>query len=393
MVNTLCIAGAGSGKTEKIITESIAEIERGGKVLVVTYTTSNQHELRRRFLSAFGGHSDRFMVKGLFSFYLEDMVRPYQQALFTQRINNIFFNDQNPHLRAGTHYMLSGRKEQFPDKSYNPRHFLTSCKTKAHTGFLAKLATRVAQATKNATAVRLGEVYSKIYFDEVQDLVGWDYDVLKFLSKEMESPITCVGDFRQTVYKTTFGQKKPKTAEDKIAAFKSMGFTEESLTLNYRSIQTICTIADEVHKGAYQDSKSAVASIPADYLNHAGLYIVKESDVIDYIAAYDPMVLRWGVTSGTKIIPTNARCYNFGASKGLSFERVLILLTPKQLNFILDGAAPFPPKDEMAQNKLYVAITRARFSLGFIVPDNKAKGLRLPVWKKPIIESALVSIL
>lgn len=70
MVNTLCIAGAGSGKTEKIITESIAEIERGGKVLVVTYTTSNQHELRRRFLSAFGEYSDRFMVKGLFSFVL-----------------------------------------------------------------------------------------------------------------------------------------------------------------------------------------------------------------------------------------------------------------------------------------------------------------------------------
>lgn len=385
LVNTLCIAGAGSGKTEKIITESIAEIERGGKVLVVTYTTSNQHELRRRFLSAFGGYSDRFMVKGLFSFYLEDMVRPYQQALFTQRISNIFFNDQNPHLRAGTHYMLSGRKEQFPDKSYNPRHFLTSCQTKAHTGFLAKLATRVAHATKNATAVRLGEVYSKVYFDEVQDLVGWDYDVLKFLSKKMKSPITCVGDFRQTVYDTTFGQKKPKTAEDKIAAFKSMGFTEESLTLNYRSIQTICTIADEVHQGTYQESKSAVASIPPEFTSHIGACIVKESDVIAYIEAYDPMLLRWSVASGAKIIPENARCYNFGSSKGLGFERVLILPTSKQLNFILDGSATFSANDELAQNKLYVAITRARFSLGFIVPDSKVEGLRLPVWEKPII--------
>jgi len=49
---------------------------------VVTYTTSNQQELRRRFLAAFGKHSDRFVVKGLFSFCLEDMVRPYQQVLF-----------------------------------------------------------------------------------------------------------------------------------------------------------------------------------------------------------------------------------------------------------------------------------------------------------------------
>ena len=49
---------------------------------MVTYTTSNQQELRRRFLAAFGKHSDRFVVKGLFSFCLEDMVRPYQQVLF-----------------------------------------------------------------------------------------------------------------------------------------------------------------------------------------------------------------------------------------------------------------------------------------------------------------------
>ena len=62
--NVLCIAGAGSGKTHKVITESIAEIERGGKVLVVTYTTSNQQELRARFIKLFGRSSDRFVVKG-----------------------------------------------------------------------------------------------------------------------------------------------------------------------------------------------------------------------------------------------------------------------------------------------------------------------------------------
>lgn len=384
LTNTLCIAGAGSGKTEKIITESIAEIERGGKVLVVTYTTSNQHELRRRFISSFGKHSDSFVVKGLFSFYLEDMVRPYQQALFTQRIDGMFFNEQNPHLQHGKHYMLRGRQEQLEDKSYNPSHFLTKCKTKVHSAFLAKLAARVAKATRNATSDRLGEIYSKVYFDEVQDLVGWDYDVLKVLSKEMKSPIICVGDFRQTVYETTFGHKKPKTAEEKIAAFKSMDFKQDALALNYRSIQAICTVADEVHKSAYQGSKSAVDSIPFEFAHHVGVFVVKESDVIDYIAAYDPMVLRWSLASGSKILPITARCSNFGSSKGLGFNRVLILPTPKQLNFILDGVTPFPEKEEVAQNKMYVAITRARYSLGFIVSDKKAEGLRIPVWKSSL---------
>lgn len=382
MPNILCIAGAGSGKTRKIITESIAEIKRGGKVLVVTYTTSNQQELRNRFLEAFGKFSDRFVVKGLFSFYLEDMVRPYQQVLFKRRIDGIFFNERNPHLYKNSTFAIPGRKEQLDKISYNPRHFLTECETKAHTGFLAKLAARIAKATQNAAAVRLSEIYSHVYFDEVQDLVGWDYEVLQSLNKTMKSPITCVGDFRQTVYDTSFGHKAPLTGMEKIAAFKAMRFNEEPLALNWRCIQTICTIADSVHAGSYKETKSAVLNIPLEFAHHVGVFIVKESDVTDYIAAYDPMVLRWQVTSGTKILPPQARCYNFGSSKGLGFDRVLILPAESQMHFVLDGTTPFPPEAETAQNKMYVAVTRARYSIGFIVPDKKVVGLRFHVWTK-----------
>ncbi|PBQ17762.1 RNA helicase [Pseudomonas congelans] len=384
MPNILCMAGAGSGKTHKIITEAIAEIKRGGKVLVVTYTTSNQQELRHRFLVEFGQHSSRFVVKGLFSFYLEDLVRPYQQAFFEQRIDGIFFNESNPHLKPKTKFTLPGRKEQFDDKSFNPNHFLTQCHTKAHTGFLAKLAARLMKAAKNAPASRLGQIYSQVYFDEVQDLVGWDYEVLKGLNKAMKSPITCVGDFRQTVYETTFGHKAPQTSDEKIAAFKAMGFTEEALVLNWRSLQSICDIADEVHKGAYQATKSAVVDIPPAFTHHHGAFIVKQSEVTDYITAYDPVVLRWNVASGKQYIPAHARCYNFGASKGLGFDRALVVPTDSQMHFVLNGNTRFPIKAETAQNKLYVAITRARYSLAFVVADNKAEGLRFPLWRKAV---------
>ena len=72
------------------------------------------------------------MVKGLFSFYLEDLVRPYQQVFFPKRIDGIFFNERNPHLKPGSTAMLLGRKEQLNNKQFNPDHFLTKCHTKAH---------------------------------------------------------------------------------------------------------------------------------------------------------------------------------------------------------------------------------------------------------------------
>lgn len=68
LANQFWIAGAGSGKTHKIIEDAIEVIEAGGRVLVVTYTMSNQAELRSRFVEVYGRSSDDFVVKGLFSF-------------------------------------------------------------------------------------------------------------------------------------------------------------------------------------------------------------------------------------------------------------------------------------------------------------------------------------
>lgn len=106
MPNELWIAGAGSGKTNKIITDAIEVIKRGGRVLVVTYTTNNQAELRARFVMKFGATSENFVVKGLFSFYLDEMVRPYQGEIFPDRITSILFTENNPHLIPGSNYTM-----------------------------------------------------------------------------------------------------------------------------------------------------------------------------------------------------------------------------------------------------------------------------------------------
>ncbi len=162
MPNELWVAGAGSGKTHKIITEAIETIKAGGRVLVVTYTTNNQAELRSRFVELYGASSEHFVVKGLFSFYLEDMVRPYQSEVFPDRITTISFTENNPHLISGTTYYIEGRAEKSEDGTINPLHYLTPCKTKAYSGFLAKLAPLIAKLSKNAPAKRLKEIYQRV---------------------------------------------------------------------------------------------------------------------------------------------------------------------------------------------------------------------------------------
>lgn len=121
--------------------------------------------------------------------------------------------------------------------------------------------------------------------------------------------------------------------------------------------------------------------MPDEISHHHGTFIVKQSQVSDYLAAFQPQVLRWSSTTGTGYLPGNLICYTFGSCKGLGFDRVLVIPSDKHLKFIGGNAKVFDKdKTEESRNKLYVAITRARYSLAFLVEDKKVKGLPYPIW-------------
>ncbi|HHG9948053.1 TPA: UvrD-helicase domain-containing protein [Yersinia enterocolitica] len=384
MANEFWIAGAGSGKTYKIIQDAIKVIEAGGRVLVVTYTTNNQAELRSRFVELYGKNSDDFVVKGLFSFYLEDLVRPYQNVVFPERITTTAFTEHNPHLMPGTKNWYPNRGEKIGG-TLNPLHYLTPCKTKAYTGLLAKLATRIASTTKNAPANRLKDIYHRVFFDEVQDLVGWDYDVIKALSKIMSDSICCVGDFRQTIYTTTFGHKAPHTPAQKIQYFQKIHFEQRSLPRNRRCIQKICDLSDTIHPGLYEKTLSEVENVPDEVAHHYGAFVIKSSQVSDYLATFKPQVLRWSSSMGRAYLPPGLGCHTFGSSKGLGFDRVLIISPEKHLKYLGGDLRVFDKdKTEESRNKLYVAITRARYSLAFVVEEEYLTNIKLPHWVRPV---------
>ncbi|MNC17570.1 DNA-dependent helicase II [compost metagenome] len=378
------IAGAGSGKTHAIITEAIDAIRRGERVLVVTYTTNNQAELRSRFAELYGGSSDKFVVKGLYSFYLEDMIRPYQRFIFPTRIATTLFNSANPHQNPKTRRAIPGRKELI-NGAFNPLYYLSACLTKAHTSLLGKLASQVAKLSKDAPAKRLASIYDRVFFDEVQDLTGWDYTVIKSLSKAMPHSLRCVGDFRQTIYDTAYGQKAPKTPQEKLDIFLTkLRFERKSLRTNRRCIQEICDLGDTVHQSIaalYEKTESAVRAVPSKHSHHTGVYVVRQSEVGAYLQAFQPMVLKWRGDIGLKYLPPDTNYYTFGKSKGLGFDRVLILPTANYVNFLTGDSSAFDEDDsDEARNKLYVGITRARYSIGFVVEDKTEQNWPFPLW-------------
>ena len=80
-----------------------------------------------------------------------------------------------------------------------------------------------------------------------------------------------------------------------------------------------------------------------------------------YCEKFSPTILRWDGA----IFPE----WNYGKSKGLTFDRVLIYPTQSIEKWLKDNNTALKPSSRC---KFYVAITRARYSAGIVYDYNDA---------------------
>jgi DNA helicase-2/ATP-dependent DNA helicase PcrA len=97
-----------------------------------------------------------------------------------------------------------------------------------------------------------------------------------------------------------------------------------------------------------------------------GIFLIKKSEVEDYLKRFNPMQLRY---NNLQEVNPNFKAYNFGESKGKTFERVLIYPTNKMVEWIFNNNTVLPFS---TRAKLYVAITRAKYSVAFVLDHNNS---------------------
>jgi DNA helicase-2/ATP-dependent DNA helicase PcrA len=132
--------------------------------------------------------------------------------------------------------------------------------------------------------------------------------------------------------------------------------TIEQRDYSYRSNQAICDFADAI----YPDFP-LTTSIDVPQTEHDGVFQIETRSGPNYIAKFGKVTaLRHDKNSPT----AGLRAMNFGVAKGSTFDRVLIFPTGPMLKY-LEDRDPTPLK---SPEDLYVAVTRARFSVAFVVP-------------------------
>jgi DNA helicase II / ATP-dependent DNA helicase PcrA len=338
--NKIIIAAAGSGKTTYLVQESIKR--NTSKVLIVTFTNKNRGEILKKFMQLKGYLPSNVEIKTWYSFLLSDWVRPYQKSVYPEkRIESIFFRD------TPANYYI---------KKTNIKGYYLNEKNEIDKDRISDFAIQCFEGSDGKVIRRLEEVYDYIFIDEVQDMSGYDLDLFQiFFNSKIH--MVLVGDIRQSTYSTTNSPKYKKFRGTNIIGFfleqeKRKRCHIEYLYINYRCNQAICDFSDN-----FFASLPPTKSMNSEITGHDGLFIINSKDINAYREIFNPQVLRYD--SRTKI----DQSINFGESKGLTFDRVLIKPTQKMEHYLKTGEMLL---DDVTLAKFYVAVTRAKYSVGFI---------------------------
>lgn len=355
--NHLTLAVAGSGKTQRIV-DACSTAEPNERILVLTYTSENQKELKKRLARNAGNHHG-IDVSGWFSFLIGDFVRPYLPFLYPDRRVRGFDFKSPPQQRV--------KNEEWR------RYFNNQSEVrKVH---LSQLAHRVNEAAAEAPIRRLERIYDRIFIDEVQDLCGWDLEILECLMKS-RIPLQMVGDVRQAILVTNPQERKNKKYKY-MRIWDWFRRQEGALQLSIHQECTTFRCRPEIAK--FADSLfskdlgfETTVSLNSTETAHDGIYFVKSSDADAYVESYNPLFLRRNANSGRGLAYLHPM--NIGISKGLGREHVLIYPTDEMVKWLSKQSV----LEEQRAAYMYVAITRAQQSVAFILdsPGDSA----IPYW-------------
>ena len=341
--NKLFIAAAGSGKTTHLVKEALKDKDK--KTLITTYTVANEEEINKRIIKINGCIPENITVQTWFSFLLQHGVKPFQGKLTQKEIRGV--------------YLSPGQSAQYASevKDFEAHYFTKDFQL--YSDKISKFVIRCNERNSGAVISRLARIYSNIYIDEIQDLAGYDLDFLKLLLSSSINVIL-VGDPRQGTYSTNNSSKRKKFKKGNIVHF----FEDESikidkddttLTTNWRSNALICDLSNSL----YPDFKKTISG-SNQVSGHDGVFLIRKKDVDAYLKAFAPLQLRYSIA--TEVSP-EYEVKNFGEAKGLEYDRVLIYPPGPAIKWLENNNSEFAPT---SKSKFYVAITRARHSVGIV---------------------------
>ena len=338
------IGSAGSGKTQRLIDLALAAAANGRRVLLTTYTIENRTQLEHRIAAALGAVPANIDILTWYRFVINELCHPYQLSFLGDIgvVGSLNFGGK-PFL-----YAKKSERRYYLDKNGD-----------VYRNRVSALALACNAASGGCVVDRLASIYSEIFIDEMQDLAGHDFDLLDILLK---SPINLhlVGDPRQALYFTDDSIKNKKyKGPEFVAWLREHGAVcgLDWLKESHRCSQAILDWADVLFPEYEQSVTLHEKPHEGD-----GVFALPRGEVLSYVAQHggDVKVLRHQKSTDTLGLPA----INIGVSKGSTYPRVVLFGSGPMVNYFLGR---LPVAELKQRSRLYVAVTRARHSVGIVI--------------------------
>lgn len=348
--NKIVVASAGSRKTTYIV-ESALETSNDQSLLILAYTNNTLGQIRRYIIDRVGFVPSNITIQSWHSFLFSECIKPYQNSVYAKcRIEQIFYPRDIGTFKQSRRYFKKADTEKyfFVDSKYIVAEHLS------------EFALMCDEHSGGLVFDRLEKIYQSIFIDESQDLAGYDFQIIEsLLTSKIKT--TLVGDCRQATYFTNNSSKNKKfkgsNIIDLFKQWESEGLCAiEEKNECYRSNQLICDYGDMLYP-----ELTRTKSVGIKETHHDGIFYISKAEVEKYLKDYNPIVLRDTARTATLDLPA----YNFGAVKGLTFDRVLIFPNGPIKEYVKNGN-----QEELApvtKARFYVGITRARNSVAIVI--------------------------
>lgn len=369
--NRLMVAAAGAGKTTYIVKRAFGLIKDNetANILFLTFTRSNANQIREIIITENYTRNGiraipyNITVSEWFRFLLRDGVRPYK----------LIMHPELKYKNIGLYHDFQYNTNLYINESDIIKHYFL--KYKMIPNAISKFVIKVNDKTNNSVINRINSIYSHIFIDEVQDLIGYDLEIIKkFFSSS--SSIILVGDPRQVTYTTHYERLNSHYCDGKIKEYiedkcSELNVVIDEITLkkSHRNIKQICDFSSQLYPN-FEKSEQCGCKDCHTNNEHVGVYIIRNKDIDSYKYKYENhnfCTLRFQKS----VFPEK----NFGDSKGLTFDRVILYPTIPIIQYLKTGSliknvknkqGVIEQKDAFDIAKFYVAVTRARYSVAIV---------------------------
>lgn len=364
MSNEVVFAAAGNGKTYSICRKAMNAVNDGNKcVLLISYTNEGIRSLENEYRKQNNGVlDDNVVVKSWYSFLLSEFIKPYQCLL---KLKEKRYKYENPITLPENFVTSIAFYEDEPPRYFNQTHvqYYINRAGDVVPDRTSQLAILCNEHSNGKAISRMASIYSHVFIDELQDYAGWDLEIIRLLF-ESQLQILCVGDYKQATYRTNNSQKNRQYRDERIRDFFVMLEQDRLCCVSYanttkRFNQEICDFINTIHA----DENTMISAEPnmahETQPDNIGVYLIDLKYLSIYCDHYHPVILRYdkNVKIGFK---HDCAVFNYGGSKGATYERTVILPVSTTVPFIEEQTQI---NSNRTRSKFYVACTRAKHSV------------------------------